>query len=40
MAERYTDEQLALLIEFKRFGRELQESHADWLRERLLREKN
>jgi DNA-binding MarR family transcriptional regulator len=34
----YTDEQLELLVEFLRFGRELQERHADWLRERLARE--
>jgi len=35
MAERYSDEQLRLIIEFTREGRELQERHADWLRERL-----
>lgn len=33
--ERYTDEQLELLIEFTRSGREMQERHARWLRERL-----
>jgi DNA-binding MarR family transcriptional regulator len=32
---RYTDEQLRLLIDFSRLGIELQERHADWLRERL-----
>ena len=31
----YTDEQLELLLDFTRFGRELQEEHADWLRRRL-----
>ena len=35
MAERYTDEQLRLFIDFTRFGRELQERHAEWLRARL-----
>jgi DNA-binding MarR family transcriptional regulator len=35
MAERYSDEQLRLIIEFTREGRELQERHAEWLRERL-----
>jgi DNA-binding MarR family transcriptional regulator len=35
MAERYSDEQLRLIIEFTRAGRELQERHAEWLRERL-----
>jgi DNA-binding MarR family transcriptional regulator len=33
--EDYTDDQLALLVDFLRFGRELQEDHAEWLRERL-----
>ena len=32
---RYSDAQLKLLIEFQRQGRELQERHAEWLRERL-----
>lgn len=32
---RYSDEQLKVLIEFHREGRELQERHAAWLRERL-----
>ena len=31
----YTDEQLALLVDFQRFSRELQEHHAEWLREKL-----
>jgi DNA-binding MarR family transcriptional regulator len=31
----YTDQQLALLVDFQRFSRELQESHVEWLRERL-----
>jgi hypothetical protein len=35
MLERYTDEELGLLIEFTRFGREMQERHAEWLRGRL-----
>ena len=35
MLERYTDEELELLIEFARAGRELQERHAEWLRARL-----
>ena len=33
--ERYTNEQLELLVEFSRAGREFQERHADWLRQRL-----
>jgi DNA-binding MarR family transcriptional regulator len=32
---RYSDEQLRLLIDFSRLGIELQERHANWLRERL-----
>ena len=35
MAERYTDEQLRLIIDFTRQGREIQERHAEWLRTRL-----
>lgn len=35
MADRYSDEQLRLIMEFTRAGRELQERHADWLRARL-----
>jgi DNA-binding MarR family transcriptional regulator len=31
----YSDEQLELLVEFQRLGRELQERHAEWLRSRL-----
>ena len=34
-ASAYTDEQLALLVDFQRFSRELQENHAEWLRARL-----
>jgi len=32
---RYTEEQIELLIEFNRLGREVQEQHAEYLRERL-----
>lgn len=35
--ERYSDAELELLLEFHRLGREYQERHAEWLRERLLR---
>jgi DNA-binding MarR family transcriptional regulator len=35
MAERYSDEQLRLILEFTREGREIQERHAEWLRARL-----
>ena len=35
LANRYTDDELRLFIEFTREGRELQERHAEWLRERL-----
>ena len=35
IAARYSDDDLRLLIEFTREGRELQERHAEWLRERL-----
>ena len=35
MAKRYTDDDLRLILDFTRQGRELQERHADWLRERL-----
>jgi DNA-binding MarR family transcriptional regulator len=35
MVERYSDDQLRVMIEFTRAGRELQERHADWLREKL-----
>jgi len=31
----YSDEPLELLLDFMRFSRQLQERHADWLRERL-----
>jgi hypothetical protein len=37
LGARYTDEQLRLFIEFTRAGREIQERHAEWLRERLRR---
>ena len=36
----YTDEQLALLVDFQRFSRELQEHHAEWLREKLRERDN
>ena len=35
LVNRYTDDELRLFIEFTREGRELQERHAEWLRERL-----
>lgn len=35
MADRYSDEQLRLILDFTRWGRELQERHAEWLRARL-----
>jgi DNA-binding MarR family transcriptional regulator len=35
LRERYTDEQLRLFLEFTRSGREIQERHAEWLRQRL-----
>jgi DNA-binding MarR family transcriptional regulator len=35
LIRRYTNEQLELLIDFTRTGRELQERHAEWLRQRL-----
>lgn len=35
MAERYSDDDLRLILDFTRRGRELQERHAAWLRERL-----
>jgi DNA-binding MarR family transcriptional regulator len=31
-AATYSDEQLELLVDFQRFGRRLQEDHAEWLR--------
>jgi DNA-binding MarR family transcriptional regulator len=34
---RYSDEELELLIEFQRRGREIQERHAEWLRTRKSR---
>lgn len=34
-AAEYSDEQLALLVDFQRFSRELQENQAEWLREKL-----
>lgn len=36
----YTDEQLELLLGFQRLGREIQEQHAAWLRERLRQERD
>jgi len=35
LAERYSEDDLRLILEFTRAGRELQERHAEWLRERL-----
>jgi len=35
MAERYSDDDLRLILDFTRRGRELQERHAEWLRSRL-----
>jgi DNA-binding MarR family transcriptional regulator len=35
LLSRYSDEQLELFIEFTRLGRELQERHANWLRQKL-----
>jgi DNA-binding MarR family transcriptional regulator len=35
LAARYTDADLRLLIDFTREGRQVQERHAEWLRERL-----
>ena len=35
LAGRYSDDELRLIIEFTREGRELQERHSEWLRERL-----
>jgi len=35
IAARYSNEDLRLIIDFTRQGRELQERHAEWLRERL-----
>lgn len=35
LAARYSDDDLRLLIDFTRQGRQLQERHAEWLRERL-----
>jgi hypothetical protein len=35
LIKRYTEEQLELLLDFTRAGREMQERHAEWLRQRL-----
>jgi DNA-binding MarR family transcriptional regulator len=35
LGERYSEDELRLFIDFTRRGREIQERHADWLRERL-----
>ena len=35
MAEHYSDDDLRLILDFTRRGRELQERHAEWLRARL-----
>ncbi len=40
MAERYTDDQLQLFIDFQRVGRELQERHIEWLRAKLREREN
>jgi len=38
LGDRYTEDELRLFIDFTRRGRELQERHAEWLRERLRRQ--
>lgn len=35
LGERYSEDELRLILDFTRRGREIQEHHADWLRERL-----
>lgn len=35
LAARFSDDELRLVVEFMRAGREMQERHAEWLRERL-----
>jgi DNA-binding MarR family transcriptional regulator len=35
MAEGYSEDDLRLILDFTRRGRELQERHAEWLRDRL-----
>jgi DNA-binding MarR family transcriptional regulator len=35
LGDRYSDDELRLILDFTRRGREIQEHHADWLRERL-----
>jgi DNA-binding MarR family transcriptional regulator len=35
LGDRYSDDELRLFIDFTRRGREIQERHAEWLRERL-----
>jgi DNA-binding MarR family transcriptional regulator len=35
LIDRYSDAELELLIDFQRRGREMQERHAEWLRDRL-----
>ena len=35
LGERYSDEELRLVLDFTRRGREIQERHAEWLRDRL-----
>jgi DNA-binding MarR family transcriptional regulator len=35
MVERYSDDELRLIVEWSRASRELQERHADWLRQKL-----
>jgi DNA-binding MarR family transcriptional regulator len=40
LAERYSDDELRLFIEFTREGREIQERHAEWLRARLAEQRS
>jgi hypothetical protein len=35
MADEYSEDDLRLILDFTRRGREIQERHAEWLRERL-----
>jgi hypothetical protein len=35
MADGYSEDDLRLILDFTRRGREIQERHAEWLRERL-----
>lgn len=40
LIDRYSESELELLLEFTRRGREIQERHADWLRERLAQRRS